>query len=155
MSLVDRGAGSALTRAQEALWASQQIHPDVSLRESLALDSGIHGVVNYLGRVAAPRVDGSMQREGVIRLARPADAVAGFGAEITAYIDDDVLVLDWTGNDGAVLASAASTMAAHITDLVEAFSAPGRGGASEGIGDLDASTMRRLAAALGTARGAS
>jgi hypothetical protein len=131
------------------------LHGDPAVRESLALDSGTHGVVNYLGRVAAPRIDGSMQREGVIRLARPVDAAAAFGAEITAYIDDDVLVLDWTGNDGAVLASAVSTMAAHITDLIDAFSTPGRGGAAEGIGDLDDSTMRKLAAALGTAGDAS
>ena len=128
------------------------LHEDPAVRESLALDPGTHGVVNYLGRVAAPRMDGSMQRAGVIRLARPADTATVFGAEITAYIDDDALVLDWTGNDGAVLARAVSTMAAHITDLVGALGTPERGGAAEGIGDLDDSTMRKLAAALGTAR---
>jgi aryl carrier-like protein len=135
------------------------LHGDRAVRESLALDSRAHAVVNYLGRVAAPRSDGSLQRDGVIRLARPADAAA-FAAEITAYIDDDALVLDWTGADGAMLASAVSSMAAHITDLVDAFSTPGAetpgaGSAPEGIGDLDDSTMRKLAAALGTARDAS
>ena len=81
----------------------------------------------------------------------PARKGLGYDVPVPS-IDDDALVLDWTGNDGAVLARAVSTMAAHITDLVGALGTPERGGAAEGIGDLDDSTMRKLAAALGTAR---
>jgi amino acid adenylation domain-containing protein len=138
------------------------LHGDRAVREALALDAGAHGVVNYLGRVTAPRAGGSMQGAGVIRLARPLDAATVFGAEITAYIDDDALVLDWTGNDDALLASGVAAMAAHLTDVIEAFHAGGHAGGSAGghaggsgagsvggIGNLDDATTRKLAAALG------
>jgi amino acid adenylation domain-containing protein len=130
------------------------LHGDPAVREALALDSGVHGVVNYLGRITAPRVGGSMQGAGVIRLARPLDTATVFGAEITACIDDDALALDWTGNDDALLASGVATMAGHVTDIVEAFHSGGSGrGVVRGIGDLDDATTRKLAAALGSPRG--
>jgi hypothetical protein len=131
------------------------LHRDRAVREALALDSGVHGVVNYLGRITAPRVGGSMQGAGVVRLARPLDTVTVFGAEITAYIDDDALVLDWTGNDDALLASCVAAMAGHVADIVEAFHTGGaRSGVVGSIGDLDDVTTRKLAAALGRPGGA-
>jgi amino acid adenylation domain-containing protein len=130
------------------------LHGDPAVREALALDPAVHGVVNYLGRIAAPRTDGTMQGAGVIRLARPLDTATVFGAEITAYIDDDALVLDWTGNDDPLLASGVAAMAGHVRDIVGAFHAGGSGsGAVGGIGNLDDATTRKLAAALGRPRG--
>ncbi len=130
------------------------LHGDPAVREALALDPAAHGVVNYLGRVTAPRAGGSMHGAGVVRLARPLDTATVFGAEITAYIDDDALVLDWTGNDDALLAAGVAKMAGHVTDIVEAFHAGGSGsGSGGGIGSLDDATTRKLAAALGRPRG--
>ena len=138
------------------------LHGDAAVREAIALDSGEHGVVNYLGRITAPRAGGSMRAAGVIRLARPLDGPTFFGVEITAYIEDDTLVLDWTGNDDALLASGVAAMAGHVTDIVEAFHAGGSEGgtvdtpespAVGGIGNLDEATARKLAAALGRPRG--
>jgi hypothetical protein len=150
------------------------LHGDPAVREALALESGVHGVVNYLGRITAPRIDGSIHSAGVLRLARPVDTATVFGAEITAYIDDDALVLDWTGNDGALLATGVAAMAGHVTDIVEAFSSDEAGGGTgggatdragggtaeqvggrsgSGIGNLDDATARKLAAALARPRG--
>ena len=58
------------------------------------------------------------------------DTATPFGAEITAYVDDDALVLDWTGNDDALLASGVAAMTSHVADIVEAFHSSGTGRAS-------------------------
>ena len=129
------------------------LHGDASLSEALALDSGTHAVVNYLGRVSAPRAGVSLQGAGVVRLSRPLDTATTFGAEITAYVDDDVLVLDWTGNDDALLASGVAAMAGHVADIVDAFHGGTGSGVASGIGGLDDATTRKLAAAMGRSRG--
>jgi hypothetical protein len=163
----DRAALHLRDRLREVLSAGRDygvlryLHGDRAVRDALALDPGAHGVVNYLGRVSALR-GGSIRAAGVIRLARPLDAATVFGAEIAAYIADDALVLDWSGNDDELLAAGVEAMAGHVTDIVEAFHAGGAGGgpaagsprgAVAGIGALDDATRSKLAAALGRAQG--
>ncbi|MGI9586049.1 MAG: condensation domain-containing protein, partial [Acidimicrobiia bacterium] len=130
------------------------LHPDPGVRASTTLTYRDHLVINYLGRLAAntPIDDPALSLAGPIELDRPQGRNRIFGGEITAYINDEALSVEWiTGESSAellrtVVRAAIESMASLATDQAGSTNAfP--------LADLDEGAMGKLAAVLGSADG--
>ena len=124
------------------------LHPDADVRRALSLDHAEHVVFNYLGRVGpAARDRHAFGMAEPIELVRSPEAAPVFGAEVTAFIHQNRLVIDWTTatSAGDSLVAGADRMAHHVRALLD--SRPGET-APYPLADLDATAMGKLAAAL-------
>ncbi|MFO7699790.1 MAG: amino acid adenylation domain-containing protein [Acidimicrobiia bacterium] len=158
------GAGAVRDQLRPAIgWEreygiARYLHPDVNVRQSMRLDHREHAVFNYLGRVAASPAAGETRLAGPIELSRPEDTAPVFGLEVTAFVEADRMIIDWTGNtaDAASMADGARRMVDVVAAVIDDSSATERLGQPLrpfDLAGLDESGMQNLAAALRVAEG--